>query len=211
MPAPTTSAPNHHAHHPGFTGIPGLIAGLSFAIGRDAVARLAAERTQIGADDWLVDIGCGPGAAVREALRRGATAIGVDPAPVMLRLARLMTRDPRASWMPGAAESLPLTDDSVTVAWSLSTVHHWNDIDQGLAEVQRVLEPGGRFLVTERRIRRGSTGHASHGWTIDQADAFAARCTSARLAEVDVSTHTPGNRPTLVVQATKSLGAAPVQ
>jgi ubiquinone/menaquinone biosynthesis C-methylase UbiE len=209
MPAPTTPAPNHHAHHPGFSGVTGLLIGLSFASGRQPVAQLAAELAAVGSDDRVVDIGCGPGSAVREALRRGATATGVDPAAVMLRLARLLTRNPRASWLPGAAESLPLPDGSVTVAWSLSTVHHWNDIDRGLAEGHRVLVPGGRFLVTERRIRRGATGHASHGWTIDQAEAFAERCSAAGLVDVAVATHTPGNRPTLAVQATKQLTPPP--
>src|SRR5262245_52558352 len=195
--------PNHHADFPTFHGIAGLAAGLSFLIGRDDVAALAADRAAIAPGDRLVDIGCGPGTAVRVALRRGATAVGVDPAPVMLRLARLTTHRGDARWLEGAAEALPIEDASVTVAWSLSTVHHWRDLGDGLAEVRRVLQPGGRFLVTERRIGRDTHGHGSHGWTAAQANAFAARCAEAGLVDVDVSTHTPGNRPTFVVVGTR--------
>ena len=103
---------------------------------------------------------------------------GVDPAAVMLRLARALTRGSKVAWVDGTAESLPLDDASATVLWSLLTVHHWDDIDQGLAEARRVLAPNGRLLAAERRSTPGATGHASHGWTDEQAAAFADRCRS---------------------------------
>ena len=192
------TVPNHHAHHPGFHGATGLLAGLSFTVGRGPAARLAAERTGVGPGDHVVDIGCGPGTAVREARRRGATAVGVDPAPVMLRLGRLLTTGAGITWASGTAEALPLEDSTATVAWSLATVHHWQDVAQGLAEVVRVLRPGGRFLVAERRTRAGARGIASHGWTDDQAEAFAAACRTAGLVDVAVATERP-RRTTILV------------
>jgi ubiquinone/menaquinone biosynthesis C-methylase UbiE len=48
-------------------------------------------------------------------------------------------------------------------------VHHWHDLDAGLAEVRRVLRPSGRFLAIERQVEPGATGLASHGWTAEQA------------------------------------------
>jgi ubiquinone/menaquinone biosynthesis C-methylase UbiE len=167
------------------------------------VGELAADLTRVGPGQRVLDIGCGPGSAARVAVRRGATTTGVDPAAVMLRLARLFTWNRGASWRSGTAESLPVDDASVDIAWSLSTVHHWNDIERGLAEVRRVLVPGGRFLVTERRTEPNATGHRSHGWTTDQADAFAATCAAADFTVIEVSTHTPRGVPTLVVQGTK--------
>jgi ubiquinone/menaquinone biosynthesis C-methylase UbiE len=199
---PVSPAPNHHAHHPGFRGVPGLVAALSFTVARGGTARLAADLTEVGAGDRVVDVGCGPGTAVREARRRGATVTGVDPAAVMLRVGRLLSpRD--VTWALGSAEALPLPDGDATVVWSLATVHHWRDVEQGLAEVRRVLRPGGRFLVTERRTRPGARGLASHGWIDDQADAFAAACRSAGLVDVAVSSHRPGRTTTLVVTATR--------
>jgi ubiquinone/menaquinone biosynthesis C-methylase UbiE len=202
MEAHSHSVPNHHAHHRGFHGAFGLVAGVSFLFRRGPVAELAADLTGIGPDDHLVDIGCGPGAAVRVAVGRGASATGVDPATVMLRLGSIVTRSRRASYLEGTAESLPMPDASATVAWSLSAVHHWRDVDQGLAEVRRVLEPGGRFLATERQIRDASApGRAGHGWTMPQAEAFASLCESAGLVDAKASSHSAGNSSILAVTA----------
>ncbi|MGH3901916.1 MAG: class I SAM-dependent methyltransferase [Pseudonocardiaceae bacterium] len=199
-----TDAVNHHAGHPGFAGVTGLLAGLTMIVAGGAVARLAADLACVSDADRVVDAGCGPGSAVREAARRGARVTGVDPAPVMLRLARTLTRHRRSiTWTGGTAENLRQPGGSVTVVWSLATVHHWADVTAGLAEAKRVLVPGGRFLAIERRVRPGATGLASHGWTDQQAEAFAAACRSAGFDEVRVQKHTPGRRPVLVVKAAR--------
>ncbi|MGH3830248.1 MAG: class I SAM-dependent methyltransferase [Pseudonocardiaceae bacterium] len=195
-------AVNHHAGQPGFTGVTGLVAGLTMIAGRGAVARLAAELVRLSDTDRVVDVGCGPGTAVREAAHHGARVTGVDPASVMLRLARTLTRDhPAVTWAYGAAENLRQPDGSATVVWSLASVHHWKDVTAGLAEARRVLVPGGRFLAIERRVAPGATGLASHGWTDQQAESFAAQCRAAGFDDVHVEKHTPGRRAVLVVRA----------
>lgn len=199
----TTSVPNHHAHHAGFHGVGGLLIGLTMTVGRGAIDRLAADLTELGAGDRVVDVGCGPGGAARVAARRGAEVTGIDPAPVMLRLARRLTVGRRVTWREGAAEALPLPDGSATVLWSLASVHHWPDLDAGLAEAHRVLTPGGRFLAIERRTRPGATGLASHGWTDAQAEAFAERCVAAGFADPQPSQHDIGRHHVLAVQATR--------
>jgi ubiquinone/menaquinone biosynthesis C-methylase UbiE len=179
--------PNHHAGQPGFSGIGGYLAGLTMTIGRGAVARLAADLTAVTASDRVVDVGCGPGTAVRAAARRGAHVTGIEPAAVMLSLARTLTRrSPSISWAEGAAEALPLPDQSASVVWSISSVHHWHDVDAGLAEAHRVLGAHGRLLAIERQSRPGATGWGSHGWTHAQADVFADRCHGAGFTEVRI-------------------------
>ena len=196
----TDPVPNHHADHPGFRGVPGFLAALTFLVGRGGAARLAADRAGVGPDDRVVDIGCGPGTAVREARRRGATATGVDPAAIMLRVGRLLSRR-GLTWSLGTAEALPVSDGAATVVWSLATVHHWRDVGRGLGEVRRVLAPGGRLVVTERRTRAGARGLASHGWTDEQAGVFADACRAAGLTDVTVQTARPGRTTILVVTA----------
>jgi trans-aconitate methyltransferase len=49
--------------------------------------RAVADAAELTAADRLVDVGCGPGTAVRLAARRAATATGIDPDPAMLGLA----------------------------------------------------------------------------------------------------------------------------
>jgi ubiquinone/menaquinone biosynthesis C-methylase UbiE len=196
----TPLAPNHHADHPGFAGLSGYGFALLFSLGRRrGTGRLAVELTEVRAGDHVVDIGCGAGNAVRDALAAGATATGIDPSAEMLRVARGMTRRRarRATYLDGAAEGLPVADASATVAWSLACVHHWGDLEAGLGEVRRVLRPGGRFLAVERRTQPGADGLASHGWTDQQAAAFADRCRKAGLLDVSVDAR-QGHRGTLL-------------
>jgi ubiquinone/menaquinone biosynthesis C-methylase UbiE len=190
---PAALAPNHHGDHPGFSGITGLLAGLTMVLGRRRVARLACDLAAVTADDHVVDVGCGPGTAAREAARRGAQVTGVDPASVMLAMAlRLTVGDLSVTWTEGAAEHLPQPNGAATVLWSLATVHHWPLLDEGLVEARRVLKPGGRFLAIERQTRPGAKGLASHGWIPEQADVFADRCRDAGFTEVTVARHKPG-------------------
>jgi len=104
-------------------------------------------------------------------------------------------------YLGGTAEALPLPDDSASVAWSLATVHHWRDLDAGLAEVRRVLRPSGRFLAVERRVEPGAAGLRSHGWTEEQATLFAERCRAAGFPTVEIGHHHRGRRPVLSVLA----------
>jgi ubiquinone/menaquinone biosynthesis C-methylase UbiE len=197
--------PNHHADYPGFAGVTGLVAALSMVFGRKGDAQLAVRLSQMRPSDIVVDIGCGPGVAARYAARLGATVSGVDPAPVMLRVARLLTR-PRARlrYLDGAAETIPLPDVSASVVWSIATVHHWSDIDAGLLEVRRVLLFGGRLVAMERRAEPGARGHQSHGWTDEQAMAFADRCREHGFTNVHLEQATIGRRSTVSVVASAS-------
>jgi len=152
--------PNHHAHYPGFAGPAGFLAAASMVLGGEGNARLAVHLSELAAGDAVADIGCGPGTAARRAARAGASVVGVDPAPVMLRVARLLTRRSArpVRYAEGSAEALPLPDSSVSVAWSIASVHHWADLDAGLHEARRVLQPGGRLVAIERLTRPGAKG-----------------------------------------------------
>lgn len=196
-------AVNHHADHPGFGGLTGSLFAAIFLVNGRANARLAADITQPSPADYVVDIGCGPGNAVRTAARRGARATGVDPSTSMLRVARLITRDKSLRWAEGSAESLPVPAESATLVWALATVHHWRDAPEGLAEIHRILAPGGRLLAIERQCQPGATGFASHGWTTEQAESFAKLCRSAGLVDVTVASRKGGRRPVWTVTGTR--------
>ena len=201
-PTSTPLPPNHHRDYPGFAGVSGAIAGLTMVPGAGRVARLAINLTAVSDHDHVVDVGCGPGSAARAAARHGAAVTGVDPAPVMLKLARWLT--PRAAsitWSEGAAEALPVADHSATVLWSLKTVHHWSDLDAGLSEAHRVLVRGGQLLAIERHTKAGARGLASHGWTETQASAFADRCRTNGFTDSRVQAQPFGPKHLLIVQA----------
>ena len=180
-----TTMPNHHHDYPGFSGPSGLVAALSMITGRKGDARLAVRLCGVGAGDAVVDLGCGPGVAARYAARLGAQVTAVDPAPLMLRVARLLTRrSDNLEYVIGRAEAIPVPDHSASAVWSIACVHHWADLDAGLEEARRVLRAGGRLLAIERRTAPGADGLASHGWTDAQADAFAERCREHGLVDV---------------------------
>jgi ubiquinone/menaquinone biosynthesis C-methylase UbiE len=198
----TTCVPNHHAHYPGFAGLCGLLAALSM-IRREGDARLVEQLIGLRPDDTVLDIGCGPGTAVRRAARLGATVTGVDPAPVMLRVARLLTRSTGlVRYLAGTAEALPVPDGSVSVVWAVASVHHWAGLDAALREARRVLRASGRLVAVERRTRPGARGHASHGWTDEQARAFTERCLEHGFANPHVGRHATGRRTTISVTVT---------
>jgi ubiquinone/menaquinone biosynthesis C-methylase UbiE len=198
-----TLVPNHHASYPGFAGAAGILAAASMVAGGKGNARLAVRLSEVGAGDAVADIGCGPGTAVRRAARLGATVTGVDPAPVMLRLARLLTwgSGSRVGYALGRAEAVPMADSSVSVLWSIASVHHWADLDAGLAEALRVLKPGGRLVAIERLSPPGATGLASHGWTVEQAGLFADCCRAHGFASAQTGRHDGGRRSTVSVTA----------
>lgn len=194
-----THAPNHHHDHPAFSGFSGLLAGLSMVAGRGDHARLAVDLAGLRPDDRLIDLGCGPGSIARYAARRGVTVTAVDPAPVMLRLARFLTRRSLSiDYVEGAAEALPMPDDHATVLWAIATVHHWSDVDASLDEVRRVLAPGGRFVAIERHTTPGAQGLASHGWTDEQAETFVVACRAHGFDDLRVE-HRTARRPLLAV------------
>jgi ubiquinone/menaquinone biosynthesis C-methylase UbiE len=196
------TVPNHHAHYPGFSGVGGVIAALSMTFGRDNDARLAAELADLRRGDVVVDVGCGPGAAARYASSRGATVTGIDPAAVMLRVARLVTRPGAVKFVRGGAEAMPVSSASATVVWTIASVHHWSDVEAGIREALRVLTPGGRFVAIERARTPGAEGLASHGWTEAQAEAFAELARQQGFVAVRV-TSGRGRGPALAVVAAR--------
>ena len=207
-----TAADRQHGSaggHERFQGASGLVIGAVMLVGRGAVSRLVADLAGVGPADRVLDVGCGPGGAAREAARRGGAVTGVDPAPLMLALGRYLSRGRSGRgivFVQGTAEALPVPDRSVTVAWAISSAHHWADVAAGLGELHRVLEPGGRLIIAERLARPGTRGHATHGFTRAQAAETAAAAQAAGFAGSAHETHRAGRRMLAVVRAYRTAG-----
>ena len=180
---------------------------VSMLVGRGAAARLVASLAEVGPGDEVVDIGCGPGAAVREAARRGAGAVGIDPSVAMLKLARWITsllRLKEVRFVEGSAESLPISDASATVVWALSSVHHWCDRSMGLAEAWRVLQPGGKLFLAERSLVTGARAHAGHGVTAQQVEKLEREVSAVGFANVEAHPKRARRKRLVVVSAVRT-------
>ncbi|MFF3611681.1 class I SAM-dependent methyltransferase [Streptomyces sp. NPDC002580] len=165
-----------HADTPGVTiGAPRayeLCGALCFAGRRHrAFSRLAA-LSGAGAGDRVLDVGCGTGYLTRRmavAVGPEGAVTGVDPSPSVLAYARRGNRARRGAvctYREGVAEALDLPDESFdTVVTSLMLHHLPEEIrPSALAEMWRVLRPGGRLLVVEFRPPRSALArHLVHG------------------------------------------------
>ncbi len=193
-----------HAHRP--RPLVDVLVGLTMiGPGRARTANAVADIAELGADDRVADIGCGPGTAARVAAARGASVVGVDPSPGMRWLVRTLTRGPngaRVTYVDGSAEATGLDDASVTVVWALASAHHWPDLDAGVREAARILAPSGRIVVLER-VATGQGLHGRHGFTRNQADELAARLDATGFADVAVTEHELG-RQHLSIRATRT-------
>ncbi|HZO95405.1 MAG TPA: class I SAM-dependent methyltransferase [Candidatus Baltobacteraceae bacterium] len=92
----------------------------------------------------ILDVGIGTGLASLPLAQRGARITGIDPSPGMLALARV--RLPDAELVAGRAEELPFADRSFDAAISCETFH-WVDQPRALAELRRVVRPGGAVAI----------------------------------------------------------------
>jgi SAM-dependent methyltransferase len=91
----------------------------------------------------LVDIGAGTGISSRQLASRGARVIAVEPNPEMCALILPM---PGLVPVLGTAESIPLRSSSARIATAFQAFH-WFDAERALAEIHRVLVPGGRLTL----------------------------------------------------------------
>lgn len=99
----------------------------------------------LGPSDHLLDLGCGGGLLLSEALSTGARATGIDHSPEMVALAS--EHAPGAEVILAEAESLPFADDTFT-AVAMSVVFFFlDDPIVVLRECRRVLRGAGRLAV----------------------------------------------------------------
>ena len=91
----------------------------------------------------VLEVGCGTGLILERIARVAEKAVGIDLSPGMLEQARARGLDVHE----GSATELPFDDCSFDLAYSFKVLAHVPDIEKALAEMARVVRPGGTILA----------------------------------------------------------------
>jgi SAM-dependent methyltransferase len=150
-------------------------AAAEYERGRPGYPAAALEPLALSPDLVVLDLAAGTGKLTRMLVESGATVIAVEP------VAEMRAELPASvEVLDGTAERIPLADGSVDLV-TVAQAFHWFDGDAALAEIHRVLRPGGRLaLVWNRRVedapvnvaidaivdpfRAGAPTHRGEGW-----------------------------------------------
>jgi 2-polyprenyl-3-methyl-5-hydroxy-6-metoxy-1,4-benzoquinol methylase len=125
-------------------------------------------RVAIQPGERVLDLGCGRGYWAGKAARAGADVVAYDVKRE--RVARAAIRYPRVRFVHGSAEETGLEDESFDVVLILSVLEHTAEPERVLAEIARVLRPGGRLALTtdtfdDERWRPSRERHAAR-WDV---------------------------------------------
>ena len=127
------------------------------ALGHMGMLRaMTVDYAQLKAGEKVLDVGCGTGGVTIPAKQRvgqSGQAAGIDPAPEMIAVARKKAARARLEidFRVGVIESLPYPNASFDVVTSSLMMHHLpHELQvEGLAEIYRVLKPGGRIFIAD--------------------------------------------------------------
>ena len=111
----------------------------------------------------VLDIGAGEGQISRLAAGLGARVTGIDPTRAQIEVARQRSGGP--SYALAGAAALPFADGSFDTAVACLVFEHIHEVDDAIAEVARVLEPGGRFAFF---LNHPLLQTPNSGWIDDQ-------------------------------------------
>lgn len=91
----------------------------------------------------ILDVGCGDGQIARALSAQGSTVLGIDPTQLHIDIARERAGGP--TYELGSATQLPVADNSQDAVVACLVFEHIDEVDAAIAEVARVLKPGGQF------------------------------------------------------------------
>jgi len=107
-----------------------------------------------------LDVGCGEGRFCRMLAARGVSVTGLDPTPSLIAAAR--ARDPNGAYVEARGERLPCPNDSFDLVVSYLSLIDIDDFEAAIAEMARVLKPGGALLIAN--LNGFNTAGAESGW-----------------------------------------------
>jgi ubiquinone/menaquinone biosynthesis C-methylase UbiE len=185
----------------------------------------------VEAGDRVLDAACGTGVVARAAADRVApdgSVTGVDLNPAMLAVARRVA--PGIDWQQGDVAALPFPADAFDVVTCQAAVFFFPDLTGALAEMGRVVRPGGRVVVQSFSTLSAQPAYgpfvdvvARHAgpeavellgtyWSCGDADAMRDRCADAGLRVTTAQEHTrPAYFPDVRTMVLTEVNATPLR
>jgi SAM-dependent methyltransferase len=113
--------------------------------------RVILQELALSRDDYLIEVGCGGGALLSDALKSGCRAAAIDHSTDMVKLAREVNHEAiaegRLEIIQASADHLPFPDETFTCAAMTGVLGFLPDPVEALREMKRVLVEGGRVVI----------------------------------------------------------------
>jgi ubiquinone/menaquinone biosynthesis C-methylase UbiE len=125
-----------------FTQVPGHFDAMQVLI----------ELSEVGQDDTVLDVACGPGMVACEFARHAGHVTGIDITPAMIEQAEKRQQEQNlenVTWTVGDATPLPYADNLFSLVITRYSFHHLLAPEKALSEMIRVCRPGGRVMVAD--------------------------------------------------------------
>jgi ubiquinone/menaquinone biosynthesis C-methylase UbiE len=132
-------------------GFLGRLGGVIMARTNDACGAWVIDLLRVTPNENVLEVGFGPGAAIKRLSALAGHVSGVDPSPEMVAQARARNatclENGRVKVRHGSVDDLPFASDSFDKAMAINSMQIWPDAIAGLREMRRVLKSGGKIAL----------------------------------------------------------------
>ena len=175
-------------------GFLGKLLARGMAWGHRGFYKNTARVLDLKSDDKYLEIGFGSGLFIKKHVSHVSSVVGVDRSKDMAKLASAINKDlvesGKAEFIQGDVSALPWKDDEFSVVVGIETFFFWIEPRAALAEIWRVLAPGGRLVIEMAYNRDDGRNHAKqvkkHGLKLYSGEEMVSLLTVSGFSEAHV-------------------------